>query len=316
MSNYSLILFSTLAFKKNSLLHTELDIEILSWQILEEIPSASGIVKFKDDFFVIGDDSPYLFHMDRNFELLSRTPIHSSEKLQRNIIPKINKPDFKAMEMISETEILVFGSGSKSPERDICVLVEIGEKTTYQKYDLSLFYNHIRSMEIMQGHELDIEALAFIGDSLYLFNRGRNIVFSFSSEDFLAYCQTGKSFPIPKTNLFSLPKINGLQAGFSGATAFVKKPFLIFTASVEDAPNTYDDGDILGSFIGLIEIKDREISDEFLVQLIPNPGFPLKVESVIIDKVISDTQTDLVLVTDNDGKPSEILRLRMTLNKI
>ncbi|MGO3183232.1 MAG: DUF6929 family protein [Aequorivita sp.] len=295
---------------------TELDIEVLNWQILENVPSASGIVKFKEDFYVIGDDSPYLFHIDKNFELLSKTLIYSSEKLQGEIIPKIDKPDFEAMEMVSETEMLVFGSGSKSPERDVCVLVEIGKEVIYRKYDISLFYEYIRNMEVIHDYELDIEGLAYNKDMLYLFNRGRNIIFSFSYKDFMTYCKTGINFPIPKTNLYSLPKINGLEAGFSGATTLTEKPYFIFTAAVEDAPNAYEDGDILGSFIGVIEMNDGKISDKFLIKQIPNPGFPLKVESVIVDKIISETETDLVLVTDNDGAPSEILRLRMTLNKV
>ncbi|MBA6152486.1 DUF6929 family protein [Gelidibacter maritimus] len=295
--------------------HLKLHIEILSWQILEDIPSASGIVKFKDGYYVIGDDSPYLFHLGKNFDLVSKTPIFSSEKLEGTIIPKINKPDFEAMEMISTTEILVFGSGSKSPERDVCVLIEIGDEASYQEYDISLFYDHIREMDIMQGYELDIEALARVGDLLYLFNRGRNIIFSFSLREFLAYCKTKSSFPIPKTHLFSLPKIKGLQAGFSGATSFQDQPYLIFTASVEDTPNAYDDGDILGSYLGIIKMKNGQLDNDHVFQQIPNPESPLKVESVIIDKVISDTETELVLVTDNDGAPSEILRLRMILDK-
>lgn len=293
--------------------HSELELEIFNWQILEEIPSASGIVKFKEGFYVIGDDSPYLFHINKNFDFISKTLISSEEKLEGITIPKFNKPDFEAMEMVSDTEILIFGSGSKSPERDVCVLVDVDKETTYKAFDISLFYNHLRNMEIMRGYELDIEGLAFYGDLIYLFNRGRNIIFSISYIEFMAYCKSGTDFPIPNTNLFSLPKINGLQAGFSGATSFKNKPYFIFTAAVEDAPNAYDDGDILGSFIGLIEIKDEGLSNEFLIKQIPNPGFPLKVESVIIDKVISNTQTDLILVTDNDGKPSEILRIRMTV---
>ena len=110
-----------------------------------------------------------------------------------------------------------------------------------------------------------------------------------------------------------MPKINGLEAGFSGATILGNPPYLIFTAAVEDAPNAYDDGEILGSFIGVIKINNGAIADDFLIQQIPNPGFPLKVESVIVDQILSDTQTDLVLVTDNDGAPSEVIRLRMTL---
>lgn len=296
--------------------HTELHIELLSRQVLQHVPSASGIVKFKEDFFVIGDDAPYLFRIDKNFKLISKAQIHSSRKLERDRFLKIDKPDFEAMEMVSDTEILIFGSGSKSPERDVCVLVELGWKIIYKEYDISLFYDHIRNLEMMKSYELDIEALAFNDGVLYLFNRGRNVIFTFSYKDFKAYCESGITFPIPKTHLFTLPKINGLKAGFSGATISAEQQLIIFTAAVEDAPNAYDDGDILGSFVGVIKLKDGGISEDFLIQQIPNLDYPLKVESVIIDKITSNSQTDLVLVTDNDGAASEILRLRMTLNKI
>lgn len=292
-----------------------MNVEIISWQILEEVPSASGIVKYKEGFYVIGDDSPYLFHLDKNLKVCSKTQIYSSEKMQGNRIPKIDKPDFEAMEMISGTEILIFGSGSKSPERDVCVLVEIGETITHKKFDVSSFYDHIREMDIMQGYELDIEGLALYGGLLYLFNRGRNIIFSFSLKIFLAYCKMGTPFPIPRANLFSLPRINGLQAGFSGATNLGDKPYLLFTASVEDTPNAYEDGDILGSFIGLIAIRHGALANEILSERIPDPGFPLKVESIIVDKAVSKIKTDLILVTDNDGAPSEILRIRIVFNE-
>lgn len=295
---------------------TELNIALLSWQTLECVPSASGIVKFKERYYVIGDDSPYLFHIDKNFKLISKAQIYSIEKLQGNTIPKIDKPDFEAMEMVSETEILIFGSGSKSPERDVCILVEIGMQTFYTKYDISLFYQHLRNLEIMKGFELDIEALAFDGNLVYLFNRGRNLIFSFSYKKFIDFCKTGTNFPVPKSTLYALPKINGLEAGFSGATIFEDKSYLIFTAAVENAPNAYDDGEILGSFIGVIPLENGMISDHFLIKQIPNPGFPLKVEGITIDRIISNTQTDFILVTDNDGKSSEILTLRMTVNKI
>lgn len=296
------------------MLKISLKIEILSWQILKEVPSASGIVKCKDNFYVIGDDSPFLFQMDKDFKILSKTLIYSSNKLLGDRIPKIAKPDFEAMEMINENEILIFGSGSKSPERDVCILVEIGEVVIYHQYNISLFYNHLRSLNLMQGYELDIEALTIKNDKLFLFNRGRNIVFTFSLKEFISYCKTGTRFPIPSTQLFSLPKMEGLQADFSGATSFLEKPYLIFTAAVENAPNAYEDGEILGSFLGILKVGNDKIEDDFLIQTIPNPGFPLKVESVIVDSIISNKETDLVLVTDNDGKPSEILRLRMTLN--
>src|SRR5690625_36943 len=292
-----------------------MNIDILNWNTLKDIPSASGIVKYKSNFYVIGDDSPYLFEINNSFDLVSKTLIYSSDKLKGDTLLKVDKPDFEAMEMVSDTEILVFGSGSKSPERDICILIEIEEKVTYKEYDISLFYDYLRNLQVMESYELDIECLAFKEDLLYLFNRGRNIIFSFCYNDFLNYCKTGENFPIPVINLYSLPKIKGLQAGFSGGTTYGEKSYLLFTASVEDSPNAYEDGDILGSFIGMIEINNNKLSDEYVIQRIPNPDFPLKVESIVVNKFLSKTETELILVTDNDGNPSQILTLRMEVNK-
>lgn len=163
---------------------TSLQLEILNWQLLEEVPSASGIVKFNEGFYVIGDDSPYLFFIDHEFNLISKKLFYSFEKLIENIIPKIDKPDFEAMEMINENEMLIFGSGSKSPERDVCVKVQIADEITYQQYDIGLFYDYLRGLDLMKDVELDIEGLALNGDELYLFNRGGNFIFSFSLQHF------------------------------------------------------------------------------------------------------------------------------------
>lgn len=287
----------------------KIELKIDHFQILEDVPSASGVVKYGDGFYAVGDDSPYLFQLDSEFKLISKRLIYSTEKLEGITLPKFFKPDFEAMEMISANDILILGSGSKSPERDVCVHVEMGKEFKHTEYDISLFYYYLRNLEIMQGFELDIEALAMHGEVLHLFNRGRNLIFSFSLTDFLSYCKTGIDFPIPKVNLFSLPKIQGLEAGFSGATTFGN--CIVFTAAVEDAPNAYEDGEVLGSFLGLIEIKNGEFLDEIRIDALPDLGFPLKVESVVVNQVISESEIEVVLVTDNDGEPSTAIRMRI-----
>ena len=46
-----------------------MEINVVGYWDLKNIPSASGIVKFGEEYFVIGDDSPFLFSLDRNFKL-------------------------------------------------------------------------------------------------------------------------------------------------------------------------------------------------------------------------------------------------------
>ena len=291
-----------------------LHLEILSRRILKDVPSASGIAKFKDDFFLIGDDSPFLFRLDKEFNTLSKTLIYPTEKAYTTTIPKIEKADFEAMEMVSDTQILIFASGSKSPQRDVCVLVDIREDITSQIFDISTLYAYFKNLEIMQGFELNIEGLAFKDDFLYLFNRGRNAIFSFPLKEFLAYCTTGSQFPVPQSQLFSLPKINTIEAGFSGATNLKDSNYFIFTAAVEDTLNAYDDGAILGSFMGILQLNNGTFAEKIFIKEIESSTSPLKVEAVIVDEILSEKTFDLVLVTDNDGFPSEIIRMRMKIS--
>ena len=99
-----------------------------------------------------------------------------------------------------------------------------------------------------------------------------------------------------------------MESGFSGATTLKNQPKIIFTSSVEDTSNAYDDGEILGSFIGIIDISNNAISNTFEYCEIPNIDINFKVESVTVSEEISLTmQTKLVLVTDNDLGNSTVI---------
>lgn len=286
----------------------EVKIEILHSQELS-VPSASGIVTSENKYFVIGDNSPFLFLLDSEFNVLSKSPIYSTQNLVGEAIEKKLKPDFEAMEMISENEIIVFGSGSKSPERDKFLIITLGDSITVKEYNITSFYENLKKLPILDNKELNIEAVAFREGKLYLFNRGRNVVFTFVFSELLKYFDGTSLFPVPESTLFELPTINGIEAGFSGATAFQDKPLLIFTASIENTDNAYDDGEVLGSLVGVIDITNSKISNTYRSIAIPDPS--LKVESVAIHKEFSPGITDVVLVTDSDGGASMVLKCRI-----
>ena len=124
----------------------------------------------------------------------------------------------------------------------------------------------------------------------------------------LSYIKGEFIFPEPEIRQFLLPKINGIEAGFSGATALKDEAKIIFTASVENTDNAYDDGKILGSFIGIIDISNNTISETFDYCLIPNTDADLKVESVTIEEEISSKKTKVVLITDDDKGNSTIIK--------
>ena len=288
--------------------------EVLSAEILEDIPSASGIVVAGDRYYAVGDDSPFLFCLDQDFKEVSRIKIYSADKVQGNRITKEHKPDFEAMEKINEREISVFGSGSKSPERDYFIRILFDEEVEVKTHLITNFYKHLQGLEIFNNTEFNIEAAAEYKGEFILFNRKKNLVISFNYEKFVAHIEEDAPRPEIKIQEVKLPSINGIEAGFSGATAFHNRPVLIITASVEDTDTAYDDGEILGSFIALLDMETGEILGE--IQPIDSPNEkdgPVKVESVAIEKVVSDKELQLILTTDSDGGDSLIMRGRLSL---
>lgn len=286
-----------------------MDFQLLRQTVPTDVPSASGMASHLGFYYTIGDDSPYLFKLDRKFVPISKIPILSnSGAMTTDRIPKKDKPDFEAMEMIGENELLVFGSGSRSPERERFLRIYFHDSLSVKSHSLSNFYGRLKKMSVMKDSELNIEAVAYDQEELFLFNRRKNVIFRMSYPDFINFLESDTNFPKIDAYSFELPKINGVEAGFSGATVFQKERKIIITASVEDTDNAYDDGEILGSLLGMVRISD--LGDENAIQWCPikADGKPLKVESVCIDLDKKEKGLGLVLTTDSDGGPSLFLQ--------
>lgn len=306
-----IILFSLLLTLATTCNQKPIELKVLDTTLLDNVPSASGITKAGNSFYVVGDDSPYLFEATGDGKIVNQTAIYSTELLNGNRLDKVKKPDFEALETINTNEILAFGSGAKSPERDIFLHIFLKDSITVETYQISEFYNHLRKLDALKGAHLNIEGVALFHDTIYLFNRGKNIIFSFNYLDLIAYLKDTKSFPEPKTIEYKLPTIDGFQSGFSGATILEEENLVIFTSSVEKTGSTYRDGEIAGSFIGVIPIVNGTFSKKYSVAAIPTTDAPLKVESVTVVEKTTDGKIKLALVTDDDKGNS--LRLNCLL---
>ena len=288
----------------------KLEIEVLSSQVLNDVPSASGMAKSSLGYYAIGDDSPYLFTLDNDFEVIKKETIFTIDSLDGNRIPKAIKPDFEAIEIIGGSELLIFGSGSKSPERDLLLIVNLMDSSLTKTYSLTDFYLQLKSLGEMQNNELNIEGVAYHNDRLYLLNRSNNLIYNFNYRAFKLYIAGQGQFPKPITSQFELPKIKGKQAGFSGATILMSGPYLLFTASVEDTDNAYDDGAVLGSFVGVIKLDGANVTNEFSTLLLPSES-PLKVETITFAEALSSKSVRVVLATDSDGGESLLLNCKL-----
>jgi hypothetical protein len=287
-------------------------LEIIERIELVDIPSASGIAKVDDQLFVVGDNSPYLFALSDRFQIQNRflLPLEVND----TIIPKKQKPDFEAITAVASNgkkRLLIFGSGSKSPERDVLMIVDVDSPHNIRKFSLTDFYTAIIASTSLTSDSLNIEAAAAIEDRLLLFNREENMVLEFPLSGFLAHIENDVPVPGFTHCCLTLPKIDGVQAKISGASAIPNESTLVFTASVEDNPNPIDDGAILGSFVGLLDIDAIEnhfAPDCFLLKENHDP-LTIKVESVEVINRNEDHSLHLLLVTDSDGAASELLHV-------
>lgn len=284
--------------------------ELKTHSRLEGIASASGMSGSGSGIYVIGDNSPFLFRLNREFEILQKFPLFPGQDLPDSLFLKAVKPDLEAMASTANGgKLLIFGSGSKSPERDILVEVDLVDPPEVNSRSLTRFYDELKSRSGLSNAELNIEAAEVIGEHLLLFNRGKNLILKYNLEEFYAFLDGSPKVPDMEIFSFQLPEINGLEAGFSGATLHPDGETLIFTATVEDTGNWIDDGEVLGSFVGIITKEDLQEQLITHSTKISSGGevLGIKVESLMVMGSKGKNRVEIALITDSDGGISEVL---------
>lgn len=273
-------------------------------------PSGSGVGYHGGKFYAIGDDSPFLYIISEEFAIEEKIPLIETQlsDFKGDRIKKKIKPDFETLEIISDKELIIFGSGSKSPTRDIFVRVLLGEKNRVERYSISAFYDFLKKNPLFENSELNIEATAFSEGFLYLFNRANNTIIKTDYQQFTKYLSEG-ILPQIEVKRVSLPKIKGFEAGFSGAT-FLDKNTCIFTASVEATDDAYNDGEIIGSLVGTLHMADFQKITVSNYEILSSE-IPLKVESVTLLPSKSTKKIEFLLISDDDNGGTTFVKKSM-----
>ena len=161
--------------------------------------------------------------------------------------------------------------------------------------------------------DFNIEGATIARQELYLFNRGNNMIIQVNWPEFIDYISSPskKKFPNFIIHKVELPSIAGVQAGFSGACTLDDQTIL-FTASVEDTKNWVDDGEILGSYIGMMTLSSQgpQLKRSFLLE---KDGKPIITKLESIDLVSASKELIVEAVADNDDGTSTCYRIRLTL---
>lgn len=261
------------------------------------IGATSGMVFESDSLFLISDSSSFLYEYHLKTEKLNKIEI--LENSQESIAKK-DKPDFESI-LKNGDSILVLGSGS-TEKRMITASYDTKTKKSITT-DLTYLFEKISQSSGVTKENLNIEGVINYKNKWLLFQRGngsasQNGVFVLE-ESLINPCLI-KYVPI------ILPEEKGVRATFTDAVLVEGK--IYFLAAAEDSNSTYEDGVVLGSWVGAINPLTFET--EFTEKITDKHKF----EGITVYKN-SKSEINFLLCEDND---SEILNAdiyKLTIKK-
>jgi hypothetical protein len=286
-------------------------LKLLDETTLNDFPSGSGIEFFEEMLYVAGDDAKDLLLMNKRWKEKERISLFSSSEER---IAKKEKADLEGTAIIlleGIPHLLVIGSGSREP-RNKAVLLNLSTKQLIT-IDLSVFYTRLQTSGLT---DLNIEGVTMANKYLVLANRGnkKNPSNHLIVTDPLFWQQ--QETATMQLHLVNFNQYEG-NIGLSGLCYSPHHEQLLFTTSMEDTDNSYDDGEIGKSYLGIIDNIDRKLgrpNERLKVsELIDLPGTDkrfkgYKIESLCIQRE-KDHSMKLHLVADNDTGKSHLFKI-------
>lgn len=177
---------------------------------------------------------------------------------------KKDKPDLEsvvALESAAGHVVWAFGSGS-TPRRERLAVVRAEAPMSGHFVELSGFYDALRHAVGDSGGEvrtLNIEGACVAAGSLVLFQRGNGsegrgpATIRLSLAAFEDYLKGGSVPAIDAVDYHDLGHVDGVAWGFTDADVMLDGTGRIaWLGAAEASPDTYADGEVLGSIIGIL----------------------------------------------------------------
>lgn len=287
------------------------------------VRAASALVKLGDAFVIAQDDSSFCAVWTdagvRPLRLFADRGHGDTFSPARG--NKAHKPDLElgATFAVGGREAAVlFGSGSTDARMTAAWIVEAPGGYAVHTADLASLYAAACQRLGLPKDALNLEGAAAVGDTVVFFQRGNgiggvNASFAVAQATLEAALVDGR--PIAPSDLravrrHALGALDGCALSFSDA-APLPDGRVLFLAAAEASPNTYDDGQIAGSVLGVLE---HDGSARVLARVPDGPRGPYKLEGLAVERVDGAT-VHLRAVEDADDptKASTALRLRLVL---
>ena len=256
------------------------------------IGATSGLVYLDNSLFIISDSSTFLYQYNIHEKKLNK--IKLAENSQESIAKK-DKADFEAITLFNN-KLYLFGSGS-TKKRDRRFTFDTESKEIKEK-SLTKIYSRLRKTISLAADELNIEGVIITETTIYFFQRGNG---ANAQNGLFSYDKASKAVEF---TMITLPKISEVDTTFTDAVLVDET--IYFLAAAENTSSTYDDGEIMGSMIGTIDLKTMKL--ENTIQISDKHKF----EGLTLYKK-SEKEIEFLLCEDNDTKElvSNIYKLKI-----
>lgn len=227
---------------------TPFQFEVLT--TLDGFGSASGICFENGRLYFISDSSMLLYCWDFKGEVIEIPFVPGGNE---GMLKK-DKPDVESITRRGDT-LYIFGSGSTF-KRNRLFLHDLKTGTTSEK-DITNVYDKMCLHIGMDRLELNIEGTVFYNNQFYFFQRGNG------RDGINGVFVTDENMSVRSFTNIKLPDIAGVPATFTDAIA-VNGQFWIL-GSAEESLSTYDDGEVRGSLIGVMDIDTLAIVRTYII---------------------------------------------------
>lgn len=314
------------------------------------VRAASGVAFFGPRLLVVQDDAAYIAWVDPDTGLADPVPLAAGADGRRRfevaLGNKVHKPDHEALAVLTFEEdgvlvdvALALGSGSTPARQRVALVREQGDGSHPRMARRALevlevaadgWYTKLRGATRFAGSELNVEGCVARGDTLVLFQRGNgavregvaavNATACVDLGALIAYL-AGDGPPPEPTSIAPRPlpiptAFGDATLGFTDAT-LGPDGVMLYLAAAERSPNTYDDGEILGSAIGLIAAPDAPTGAPVVITHADGSVFRGKAEGIAFaaDRAASMSEDNLrvfvVVDADDPGTPAELLEVEL-----
>jgi uncharacterized protein DUF6929 len=290
------------------------------------VRAASGIAVVGGRLAVVQDDASFIALVGPGGALSIPLPRgrDGRRRFEDALGNKQDKLDLESCVVIAG-ELWAFGSGSTDRRRQIA---RVGDEV--KLYDAGKLY---RTIEVTLTGPINIEGVAVVdrgaggaGDELWLFHRGNAggprtepggftppggidagpAVVRFDRAAVLdAVVSDAKSFPRPLGfERYDLGAIDGAPLGFTDAIAGDRRVY--YLAAAERSPNAVDDGPVLGSQLGVIDVATGTVRAAPLAI----GGGPVKAEGLAFDPR-DPTRGWVVIDPDDPDQPAPLAAIEL-----